>query len=240
MCKDCLKHILKTTGKCPCCQRADDDFQVHIVRRGDAFKELVDDLNFDLDDNQCVEIPCKFTPEQINEEVDDDLDHPEEPEPSQRPAELRLTDPFNDPDSDEDEPMQSIYDSPELNRTERTLRRSARRYSPERPNDNNGLFTSLRARAAQATRPTIERSPSRSIYDNPNAPAHVTFDPQPDMGNSSNVISAAAVYRPPTGGVFVFIPRRHASDHSHVSDRTSAGVDTTTRLPEDGPADQFE
>lgn len=168
MCKECLKHVLKTTGKCPCCQREGSSFSVHVVHRGESFKELVDDLNFDLDDQQLIELPCKFTPEQINEEVDDDLHGPQN---SDAPAntEIHLNEPLND-DSEYDtdnEPMPSIYDAPELIRAERALRHQ-RRFSPDHPRH---LFTGANVTARIALgQPIQPPRPDQIVYRVPSQP----------------------------------------------------------------------
>ena len=175
MCKECLKHVLKTTGKCPCCQREGAEFSVHVVHRGESFKELVDDLNFDLDDQQLIEIPCKFTPEQINEEVDDDLHGPHNTPNGPPNSDIQLNEPLNDPEDSsydaDDEPIGSIYDAPELIRAERALRHQ-RRFSPDHP---RRMFTG--AGAPQVTARIVIGQPLRTpprpdqiVYRQPNQP----------------------------------------------------------------------
>lgn len=99
MCKTCLKHLLKSTGLCPSCRRS--NITVQVISRSEKNKELIDDLNFDYDHAACEEAPTQshrhFTPEQINEEIDYEINHPDGEQ-----GDIELQDHLNDYDDDED------------------------------------------------------------------------------------------------------------------------------------------
>lgn len=101
MCKECLKHILKSNGKCPCCRREgdEDDFTVQIVlRKEDMEPELIDDLNFDYEDKPITN-SSEFTPEQINEEIDAEING-RVTIPASIPTSITLSSPLNDDEED--------------------------------------------------------------------------------------------------------------------------------------------
>lgn len=230
MCKECLKHVLKTTGKCPCCQREDGTFQVHIVRRSDSFKELVDDLNFDLDE-QVNNQNNKYTPEQINEEVDEDLRTPTNAQAPPTNTDIQLNEPLNDYTDeeegnhvidDEEDFLPSIYDAPELIRAERTIRGNRLRRDANMVRagvmgisaDTFTLFSNF-----MRGRPLQEQQTGTTNAERP--PERPMRPPRPD-----EVIYRSRTYRPAPGQprpTAMYYPQVIAMIHSNRNNNTDNG-----------------
>lgn len=108
MCKECLKQILKTTGLCPSCRAK--NLTVCVIQRDTMNKELIDDINFDYE-NTSAEKECKYTPEQINEELNDEIHGNKN---RNEPGEIPLPDLVNDVHvSSDDEETDSDDDNDE-------------------------------------------------------------------------------------------------------------------------------
>lgn len=144
ICKSCLKHILKSTGICPCCR--EKNLSMMVIQRDDSQKELIDDLNFDYQPENNNN--SSFKPEEINEELDDDLHGNHGSDPN-RNYDISLREPLNDSDDDDDDDEDylndderedvppSIRDHPDLDNVSSTLN------NIYNSNDNSDVFYNL-------------------------------------------------------------------------------------------------
>lgn len=131
MCKECLKHILKSSGECPCCRQV-KDFCVHVVHRKVEDKPLIDDLNFDLEGHETTS-SRQFKPEEINEEIDAEINAPQEnTDPHAHDIQLtgslnddELVEPVEPVDEDDDEPEEAEEDDDEYRHEEEDTREHA-------------------------------------------------------------------------------------------------------------------
>lgn len=101
LCKNCLKHILKSTGECACCRKK-DGFAVCVLKRKETEHELIDDLNFERPEEQSTPKGKQFALNEINQEIDYEINGPKDGDNYDIELQESLNRDEDDDDDDED------------------------------------------------------------------------------------------------------------------------------------------